>query len=455
MSKPALLVVEDDEAIRMQLNYALRDDFALRFAGDAAVARAVFREARPPLMSLDLGLPPAADGVEEGLKVLEETLKLASATKIIVLTGNGDRENAVRAIRLGAFDYHAKPVAIDEFKAMLQRAAYLYGLEAESEKQLQTTEAAVRFEDIIGDTPAMREIFALVGRVAKTDATVLIQGESGTGKELLAEALHAHSPRQSRRFVALNCAAIPETLLEAELFGHEKGAYTGAHVERTGKLEMAEGGTLFLDEIAEMGGPLQVKLLRFLQERTIERIGGREPIPIDVRVIAATNKELKSELQAGRFREDLYYRLSVVNLRLPPLRERGEDVIRIASALLRGQAERQRRKLQFSREALEAIARYPWPGNIRELENAIQRAGIMAQGRFIQAVDLGIDVVPAPSPSQSLREARARAERSVVVEALIQSRGNISQAARHLDVSRPTFHALLDKFEVDARGFRS
>jgi two-component system, NtrC family, response regulator len=454
MSRPKLLIVEDDEAIRTQLKYALRDDFTLLFAGDGAEALAVFREAAPPLVSLDLGLPPAPDGAEEGLRVLDEMLKLAPATKVIVLTGNSDRENAIRAVQLGALDYHAKPLELDAFKVVLARAAFLHGLEAESEKHLRSAETATRFEEIIGNTPAMKDIFAVVARVAKTDATVLIQGESGTGKELLARAIHAGSPRRTRPFVAINCGAIPETLLEAELFGHEKGAYTGAHIQRKGKLEVAESGTLFLDEIAEMSGALQVKLLRFLQERRVERIGGRESIPVDVRVIAATNKDLKSELQAGHFREDLYYRLSVVNLRLPPLRERAEDIVLIANALLRRACKPRRRKLRLSNGALEALARYPWPGNIRELENTIQRAVIMAQGRLIEPGDLGIEMTPGPSQVPSLRAARGRAEREAVVDALIKSRGNISQAAKHLGVSRPTFHALLDKFQVNAREFK-
>jgi two-component system NtrC family response regulator len=305
----------------------------------------------------------------------------------------------------------------------------------------------------------MREIFAAVARVSKTDATVLIQGESGTGKELLAKAIHSNSPRKSRPFVAINCGAIPETLLESELFGHEKGAYTGAHIQRKGRFELADGGTLFLDEIAEMSVPLQVKLLRFLQERQIERVGGREMIRVDVRVIAATNKDLRSELQAGRFREDLYYRLSVVNLNVPPLRDRGEDLILIANAFLRRCAQAQRRKLRFSSGALEAMTRYRWPGNIRELENAVQRAAIMSQGQLIEAADLGIAVeaasVEAASEDRpSLREARGRAERQALVDALIQTRGNISQAAKQLGVSRPTFHGLLTKFQVDAKEFR-
>jgi two-component system NtrC family response regulator len=455
MTKPKLLIVDDDEGIRTQLKYALRDDFVLFLAEDRPTALAALREHSPSLVSLDLGLPPAADGADEGLRVLDEIMGTAPTTKVVVVTGNGDRENAYRAVQLGAFDYHPKPIDVAMLKTVLQRAAYLQELEADSEKHLKAQETNVRFEDILGTTPAMRDVFGVVARVSKTDATVLIQGESGTGKELLARAIHTNSPRRSKPFVAINCGAIPETLLESELFGHEKGAYTGAHIQRKGKVEVADTGTLFLDEIGEMSVPLQVKLLRFLQERHIERIGGRETIRVDVRVIAATNKELKNELQAGRFREDLYYRLSVVNLRLPPLRERGEDIILIGNAFLRRGCQEHRRKLRFSSNALEAMARYRWPGNIRELENAVQRAVIMAQGKFIEAPDLGIEVeMGSVDERPSLREARGRAEREAVVDALIKTRGNISRAAQHLGVSRPTFHGLLDKFGVNAREFR-
>ncbi|PYN40137.1 MAG: PEP-CTERM-box response regulator transcription factor [Candidatus Rokuibacteriota bacterium] len=459
LDKPKLLVVDDDEAIRTQLKYALREDFTLFFAEDRRAALAAVAEHRPELVSLDLGLPPAEDGAQEGLKALDDIVKRAPATKVVVVTGNGDRVNAIRAIQLGAFDYHSKPIDVGGLKVVLQRAAYLQTLESDAEKHVKAQETNVRFEDILGAAPSMREIFAAVARVSKTDATVLIQGESGTGKELLAKAIHSNSPRKSRSFVAINCGAIPETLLESELFGHEKGAYTGAHIQRKGRFELADGGTLFLDEIAEMSVPLQVKLLRFLQERQIERVGGREMIRVDVRVIAATNKDLRSELQAGRFREDLYYRLSVVNLNVPPLRDRGEDLILIANAFLRRCAQEQRRKLRFSSGALEAMARYRWPGNIRELENAVQRAAIMSHGQLIEASDLGIavesaSVEPASEDRRSLREARGRAERQALVDALIQTRGNISQAAKQLGVSRPTFHGLLTKFQVDAKEFR-
>src|SRR2546422_4106294 len=453
MDKPKLLVVDDDEAIRTRLKYGLRDDFTLFFAEDRRAALAAVAEHRPELVSLGLGLPPAEDGAQEGLKALDDIVKRAPATKVVVVTGNGDRVNAIRAIQLGAFDYHSKPIDIGGLKVVLQRAAYLQALESDAEKHLKAQETNVRFEDILGATPSMRQIFAAVTRVSKTDATVLIQGESGTGKELLAKAIHSNSPRKSRPLVAINCGAIPETLLESELFGHEKGAYTGAHIQRKGRFELADGGTLFLDEIAEMSVPLQVKLLRFLQERQIERVGGRETIRVDVRVIAATNKDLRSELQAGRFREDLYYRLSVVNLRLPPLRERGEDIILIANAFLRRSCKQHRRKLRFASAALEAIARYAWPGNIRELENAVERAVIMARTKLIEARDLGIEIGDAVDLA-SLRQARDRAEREALVDALVKTRGNISQAAKLLGVSRPTFHGLIAKCEVNARDFR-
>ena len=454
MTKPKLLIVDDDEAIRTQLKYALRDDFTLCFAEDRSQAVAAVQENHPDLVSLDLGLPPSPEGAEEGLKALDEIARLAPGTKVVVLTGNNDRENAIRAIQLGAFDYHGKPIQLAELKVVLQRAVYLQTLEAESEKSQQATESATRFEDILGNTPAMRGIFALVSRVAKTDVTVLIQGESGTGKELLARAIHSNSPRRSRPFVAINCGAIPETLLESELFGHEKGAYTGAHVQRRGKLELADSGTLFLDEIGEMSAPLQVKLLRFLQQREIERVGGREVLHVDARVIAATNKDLKAELQAGRFREDLYYRLSVVNLKLPPLRERGEDIVLIANTFLRRSRQQHRRKLRFSSAALQALARYPWPGNVRELENAVERAVIMARGKQVETGDLGIDAPTADADLPSLRKARSLAEREAVIEALARNRGNISKAAKELGVSRPTLHSFLEKYQLSARDFR-
>jgi two-component system, NtrC family, response regulator len=453
MRKTTLLVVEDDESIRTQLKYALRDEYALLFAGSRGEALAALREGPPDLISLDLGLPPSPDTAEEGLQALEEILRLAPGTKVMVVTGNGDRENALRAIRLGAFDYYAKPIELEEFKVILRRAVRLGKIERETETWLRGQEDAIRFEEILGATPAMREIFRIIHRVARSDATVLVQGESGTGKELIARAIHRRSPRAEAPFVAINCGAIPETLLEAELFGHERGAFTGAHMQRKGRVELVAGGTLFLDEIGELSPMLQVKLLRFLQERTIERVGGRELIHVDTRVIAATNRDLKVELERGGFREDLYYRLSVVAIRVPPLRERGEDIVVLANAFLRRVGQEQRRRLRFSSGALQAIMAYPWPGNIRELENRVSRAVIMARGGLITAEDLDLQAA-AQDRTVSLREMRGEAEREALVETLARHAGNISRAARELQISRPTLHGLLERHGVNAKDFR-
>jgi two-component system NtrC family response regulator len=450
---PKLLIVEDDEAVRTQLKYALRDRYALWFADTRARALAIVQEVRPDVVSLDLGLPPHADTVDEGLRTLEDILRLAPETKVVVLTGSGDRVNARRAVELGAADYLSKSADLAEYEMVLRRTTFLRDIESENARESAEAEAGARFEEIIGSTPQMREIFSMVSLVAKTDVTVLIQGESGTGKELVARAVHGKSRRKNAPFVPINCGAIPETLLESELFGHEKGAYTGAHVQRKGKLELADGGTVFLDEIGEMPLPLQVKLLRFLQERKIERLGGRQQIHVDTRVIAASNKDLKADIAAGGLREDLYFRLSVVTITLPPLRDRAEDIGMLANAFLRRACQEYRRKLRFSSDALSAVARYHWPGNIRELENAVRRASIMARGQFIEPADLGI---PHPGPPErlSLREARNRVERQVVVDALTRTRGNISRAATELGVSRPTLHGLLEKHGIDSRELR-
>ena len=454
MDRERLLIIEDDEDIRTQLTYALQDEYDVSVAGDRTRAAAAVQEAPPEIVTLDLGLPPTPDTAEEGLRALEDILAAAPDAKVIIITGNGDRANAVAAVERGAFDYHLKPVNLDDLKVVLRRATYLRQLERESEEQARQREDSIRFTDILGSTPKMREIFGVIQRVAKTDATVLCEGESGTGKELVARAVHTHSPRKSGPFVAINCGAIPETLLESELFGHERGSFTGAHAQRKGKIEMATGGTLFLDEITEMSLPLQVKLLRFLQEREIERVGGREVIPIDVRVVAATNQSLDEALRGGRFREDLYYRLSVVTIHLPPLRERGEDVVLLANAFLRRNAQALKRKVRFSPEALEAIVKYQWPGNIRELENKVHRAVIMATSRIIGSADLDLNPSAVIDALPTLREARDQSERRLIVNALVRSRGNISRAARVLDISRPTFHDMLVKHSIDAKEFR-
>ena len=454
MDRERLLIIEDDEDIRAQLTYALQDEYDVTVAGDRARAAVAAQENPPEIVTLDLGLPPSPDTAEEGLRALEEILGTTPDAKVIIITGNGDRANAITAVERGAFDYHLKPVNLDDLRVVLRRAAYLRQLERESAAQVREIEGSIRFADILGSTAKMREIFSVIQRVAKTDATVLCEGESGTGKELVARAVHTHSPRHARPFVAINCGAIPETLLESELFGHEKGSFTGAHAQRKGKIESAEGGTLFLDEITEMSLPLQVKLLRFLQEREIERVGGREIIPIDVRVVAASNQSLKEAIGSGRFREDLYYRLSVVTIHLPPLRDRGEDVVLLANSFLRRNSHTLKRKVRFSPEALEAIVLYPWPGNIRELENKVHRAVIMANSRVIGPADLDLNPSATVDALPTLREARDQSERRLLVNALVRSRGNISRAAQALDISRPTFHDMLAKHTIDAKEFR-
>jgi two-component system NtrC family response regulator len=454
MARERLLIIEDDEDIRTQLTYALQDEYEVSVAGDRAKAVAAVQHDHPEIVTLDLGLPPSPDSAEEGLRALEEILAATPDAKVIVLTGNGERANAVAAVERGAFDYHLKPVNLDDLKVVLRRAAYLRQLERDSATQARQMEESIRFTDILGSTPKMREIFSVIQRVAKTDATVLCEGESGTGKELVAQAVHMHSPRHAKPFVAINCGAIPETLLESELFGHEKGSFTGAHAQRKGKIESANGGTLFLDEITEMSLSLQVKLLRFLQQREIERVGGRDVIPIDVRMVAATNQSLEEALKSGRFRDDLYYRLSVVTIHLPPLRDRGEDVLLLANAFLRRNSHALKRKARFSPEALEAIVKYPWPGNVRELENKVHRAVIMASGRVIGPADLDLNPSVTVDALPTLREARDRSERRLIVNALVRSRGNISRAAKTLDISRPTFHDMLAKHTIDAKEFR-
>src|SRR3990170_1816259 len=443
MDRERLLIVEDNEDIRTQLRYALQGQYHVSLAGARKEAVALVRELAPSVVTLDLGLPPEPDTAEEGLKALEEILGVGPGTKVVVITGNSDRANALKAVSLGAFDFHLKPVNLDDLRVVLGRATYLRQLERESEQRTRQEERAISFRDILGTTPRMREIFTVISRVAKTDATVLIEGESGTGKELIARAIHASSPRKNAPFVAINCGAIPDTLLESELFGHEKGSFTGAHIQRKGKIEVASGGTLFLDEIGEMSVPLQVKLLRFLQEREIERVGGREPIHIDVRVLAATNSNLEQGIRKGAFREDLFYRLSVVAIRVPQLRDRGEDIVLLANFFLRRAGQSVKRKVRFSAPGLEALVRYPWPGNIRELENKVQRAVIMATGRSIEPADLELSAVPTDTPLPTLREARSEHERKLVIDALARNRGNISRAAQALRARRPTFHEML------------
>ncbi len=443
-----ILVVEDQEGIRTQLRWGLADRFEVSLAGTPDEARQALCQGPFDAMTLDLGLPPDPDGPSEGLKLLEGCLATDPAMKVVVLTGNTDHENAVRAVQLGAYDYYLKPVNVGELARILERACRLSRLDREALGSRPAVGSGLSMAEIIGEHPTMRRIFETIRRVSRTDVAVLATGESGTGKELVARAIHASSPRHQRPFVAINCGAIPENLVESELFGHEKGSFTGAHVQRVGRLELADGGTVFLDEITEMPLASQVKLLRFLQEREIERVGGREHIPVDARVIAACNVEPRAAMEEGKLREDLFYRLSVVTIALPPLHERGEDVIHLANAFLsRFAQEHGMGPKRFSQDALKAMASYHWPGNVRELENRVRRAVIMTPTRSIGPGDL--DLKLSPTHGKPLRVERERVEQEMILEALKRAKGNVSQAARQMGISRPALYDLLRKHRIE------
>jgi two-component system NtrC family response regulator len=367
---------------------------------------------------------------------------------VIIITGRTEKEHALKAIGQGAYDFFCKPIQVDELKVIIRRALHVYQLEQEH-RELQRRLSQESFEEMLGASPQMEKVFAAIRKVATTDAPVLIVGESGTGKELVACAIHRQSARGKGPFIAINCGAIPENLLESELFGHEKGAFTGAHVQRKGRIESAQGGTLFLDEIGELSLPLQVKLLRFLQEHQIERVGGREQIAVDTRVMAATNMDLKKAMGDGRFREDLYYRLGVVTISVPPLRERGEDILLLAKVQLQRYSAESKKKISgFSRQAITAIQTYSWPGNVRELENRIKRAVIMAEGQRITPEDLELASARAQYEGKSLREARKALEKDIIQKTLAKNQGNITQTATELGVSRPTLHELIKKYQL-------
>jgi two-component system NtrC family response regulator len=437
--KPKLLIVEDDPGLQRQLKWAF-DDFEAIVADSRQAALAALRRHEPPVVLQDLGLPPDPEGVSEGFTTLLEILKLARHTKVIVVTGQLDRDNAVKAVGQGAYDFYQKPVDMDVLRLIVQRAYQIHDLEARN-RELAREQARMPLAGVIAMSESMMRVCRMIEKVAPTNATALLLGESGTGKEL-----HALSPRAGQSFVAINCAAIPDTLLESELFGYEKGAFTGAVRQTPGKFELADGGTLFLDEIGDMPLPLQAKLLRFLQDRVIERIGGRERIAVDVRIVCATNKDLPALIGRSEFRQDLYYRISEVSVVIPPLRERPGDAVVIAQAVMERRGREHGRALRgFAPDALQAIQSYPWPGNIRELENRINGAVIMAEGKYIGAMDLGL---PADSPDLewlNLRSARQRAESDAIRQALAVAAGNLSRAAELLGITRPTLYDLLDK----------
>ena len=447
--KLKLLIVDDDENIRTQMKWALAREYDVVLAEDRQSALEKIRKEHPSVVTLDLGLPPHPGGIEEGLRALTGMLEQDPFIKVIVITGQTERSNALQAIGQGAYDFLCKPVEVDDLRGILRRAFYVSQLEREN-RTLQQQTTTELFQGMMGTSTQMQETFAAILRVATTDVPVLIVGESGTGKELTARAIHRLSDRKDGPFIAINCGAIPENLLESELFGHEKGAFTNAHMQRKGRIEGAQGGTLFLDEIGEMPLALQVKLLRFLQERVIERVGGREEIPINVRVLAATNIDLKKAMSENRFREDLYYRLGVVVLTVPPLRDRGGDTALLANLFLQRYATENKKKVvKFSQAALHALGSHTWPGNIRELENRIKRAVIMAEGSQISPVHLELAEPADPYSGKRLKEAREVLERDLVRKALDRTKGNLTQAAADLGVSRPTLYELMEKLGIE------
>jgi two-component system NtrC family response regulator len=448
-----LLIVEDDPGLLSQLKWCF-EDYDVVTAEDRTSAINELRRHEPMVVLQDLGLPPNPEGVDEGLATLQELLKLAPYTKVIVVTGHGDQENALKSVAMGAYDFYQKPVDTDTLQLLVERAFNISDLEGEN-RRLQNLASESPLDGIVAASEGMLNVCRVIEKVAPTDVTTLLLGESGTGKELLARSLHRLSPRADKRFVAINCAAIPENLLESELFGHEKGAFTGAVKQTPGKIELADEGTLFLDEIGDMPVALQAKLLRFLQERVIERVGGREEISVDVRVVCATNQNPQDLIKQDLFREDLYYRVSEITIDIPPFRDREEGRLILARHLLAKYAGQQGRAIVgFTDDANRAIEAYPWPGNVRELENKIKGAVIMADGKQVTAADLGIEGAEDEGEyTLNLREVRQRAESKAIRTALMKSFGNISRAAEQLGVTRPTLYDLLNKYGLSADAY--
>ena len=451
-----ILIVDDDAGILKQLKWALEDEYQVLTASSKEEALRVIDSDAPSIVALDVNLNGARAASKEGIDILEEIMSKNASTKVIMVTGNDTKDIAIEAINKGAFDYYLKPVDIDELRIILKRVCYIQNLEKENRRLMDETYRGFKFEDMIGSSPQMNEVFRLIKRVAPADVAVLVSGESGTGKELAVRAIHYLSSRKDAPFTVINCGAIPENLLESELFGHEKGAFTDAHAQRKGKLETANKGTIFLDEIGEMSLGLQVKILRFLQEHVIERVGGNNLIELDIRVIAATNKDLRKRIKEGLFREDLYYRLSVMNVELPPLRERGEDILLLAHYFLnKFKADIPNKKIKgFTKQAKEMMRHFPWAGNIREMENKVRRALILAENSYITPSELGFaeeNTVELYSDKLLLKEARQSAETRVIKKAFQEAKGNISLAAKILGVTRPTLYDLMSKYDIAAQ----
>ncbi len=446
-SNNKLLVVEDDPGLQDQLRWCF-DRYEVVVAGNRAGAMEQLRRHQPPIVTLDLGLPPDANGITEGLATLEEIMAHSPDTKVIVVTGQNDRENAVRAVGSGAYDFYHKPIDAEILGLIVNRAYRLRELEMEN-RALMQQKIEHPVEGVVACSPEMVKVCRTIEKVAPSDAAILLLGDSGTGKELCARSLHDLSPRAKGRFVAINCAAIPENLLESELFGYEKGAFTGAVRQTPGKIEYANSGTLFLDEVGDLPLSLQAKLLRFLQERVVERIGGREEIPVNVRVVSATHQDLAEKIRMGTFREDLFYRISEISVQIPPLSARGGDIILLARMFLEIFCREQGRNLRgFSKDALAALEAYGWPGNVRELKNRIKRAVIMAEAKQVTAKDLELDEITTNEADLSLRNIRELAERQAIMRALSHSAGKISMAADLLGISRPTIYDLIKKYNM-------
>ena len=446
----SLLVVDHDEGLRRQLRWSF-GQYEVVEAGDRASAAAEIRRREPAVVLQNLGLPPDAAGVDEGFATLREIVGLAPNAKVIVVTGNGDRVNAAQAVSIGAFDFFHKPIEINLLTLLVNRAFRIHDLEEENRRLLRSSQVPV-LDGLLARSDSMTRVCRIIEKVAPTAATVLLLGESGTGKELLARALHQLSERKHHPFIAINCAAIPETLLESELFGHERGAFTGAIRTVPGKLELADTGTLFLDEIGDMSPSLQAKLLRFLQDRHVERIGSRQSVAVDLRIVCATNKDLDAAVKAGQFREDLYFRIAEVTVRIPPLRERIGDAVILAHKFVRDCCQRHGTKpLCLTQDAIAAIDAYAWPGNVRELENRINGAVVLAEERQISAADIGLAGTAAGPGFPTLREVRRAAERGAIQRAIAATDGNVSGAAGLLGIARPTLYDLLVRHELKSR----
>ena len=450
--KPKLLVVEDDEGLQAQLRWAY-DDYEVVIAGNRDQALALLRSEEPAVVTLDLGLPPDPDGTSEGFAVLDAIMEMKPDTKVVVASGHGARESALQAIERGAYDFYQKPVDIEQLGMIVDRAHRLHAIEAENRRLAEKVgEEKTVLGSMITAAPEMAKVARTIERVAPTNVSVMLLGASGTGKELLAKGLHEASDRKRGAFVAINCAAIPENLLESELFGHEKGAFTGAVKTTEGKIELADGGTLFLDEVGDIPLPLQVKLLRFLQERVIERIGGRKPIAVDTRIVCATHQNLEAMIADGSFREDLFYRLAEIVVKIPSLVERPGDAVLLAKHFLAKFASEMNPQVKgFAPDALAAIDSWNWPGNVRELENRIKRAVIMADGKLVGADDLDMDAdEDGGELALNLKQAREEADRRMIRKALARTQGNISNSAKMLGISRPTLYDLLKQYDLQA-----